>query len=444
MITKVPLEKGSKKLINAWAFYDWANSVYSLVISSAIFPIYYGVLFSEINTISFFGYPIKNTAAISFVTATAFIVVAFMSPILSGIADYIGNKKKFMKIFVYLGSLSCIGLYWFELETIYWGLLFYFLAMIGLWSSLVFYNSYLPDIAYPEQQDRASARGFSYGYVGSVLLLLFNLAMVMKPEYFGIVGTPTEASLKAMKYSFISVGLWWSLFSQYSFYYLPKSNHDVKVTKDIFWNGYKELQSVWRQLKTMTTIKRFLPAFFLYSMALQTVLLVAAYFGEEEIAWADSSEKTIGLILSILLIQIVAIFGAILTARASERFGNVKVLIVINLIWVVLCIVAYYTRTPLQFYTVAGFVGMVMGGLQSLSRSTYSKMLPKTIDTTSFFSFYDVTEKIGIVIGMLCFGLIDHISGSMRNGILFFILFFIFGALMLTRIPREQVANLES
>lgn len=444
MITKVPLEKGSKKLINAWAFYDWANSVYSLVISSAIFPIYYGVLFSEINTISFFGYPIKNTAAISFVTATAFIVVAFMSPILSGIADYIGNKKKFMKIFVYLGSLSCIGLYWFELETIYWGLLFYFLAMIGLWSSLVFYNSYLPDIAYPEQQDRASARGFSYGYVGSVLLLLFNLAMVMKPEYFGIEGTPTEASLKAMKYSFISVGLWWSLFSQYSFYYLPKSNHDVKVTKDIFWNGYKELQSVWRQLKTMTTIKRFLPAFFLYSMALQTVLLVAAYFGEEEIAWVDSSEKTIGLILSILLIQIVAIFGAIITARASERFGNVKVLVVINLIWVVLCIVAYYTRTPLQFYTVAGFVGMVMGGLQSLSRSTYSKMLPKTIDTTSFFSFYDVTEKIGIVIGMLCFGLIDHISGSMRNGILFFILFFIFGALMLTRIPREQVSNLES
>ncbi len=444
MVKKVPLEKGSKKLINAWAFYDWANSVYSLVISSAIFPIYYGVLFSEVNTISFFGYPIKNTAAISFVTATAFIVVAFMSPILSGIADYIGNKKKFMKIFVYLGSLSCIGLYWFELETIYWGLLFYFLAMIGLWSSLVFYNSYLPDIAYPEQQDRASARGFSYGYVGSVLLLLFNLAMVMKPEYFGIEGTPTEASLKAMKYSFISVGLWWSLFSQYSFYYLPKSNHEVKVTKDIIWNGYKELQSVWRQLKTMTNIKRFLPAFFLYSMALQTVLLVAAYFGEEEIAWADSSEKTIGLILSILLIQIVAIFGAILTARASERFGNVKVLIVINLIWVALCVVAYYTRTPLQFYTVAGFVGMVMGGLQSLSRSTYSKMLPKTIDTTSFFSFYDVTEKIGIVIGMLCFGLIDHISGSMRNGILFFILFFIFGALMLTRIPREQVANLES
>ena len=220
---KTPLKKGSKKLINAWAFYDWANSVYSLVISSAIFPIYFGVLFSDINTISFFNYDIKNTAVISFVTASAFLIVAFISPILSGIADYIGNKKKFMKIFVYLGSTSCIGLYWFELETIYIGLLFYFLALIGLWSSIVFYNSYLPDIAFPEQQDRVSARGYSFGYIGSVILLLMNLAMVMQPDLFGIEGTSSEASMKAMKYSFISVGIWWALFSQYSFYFLPKS-----------------------------------------------------------------------------------------------------------------------------------------------------------------------------------------------------------------------------
>src|SRR6056300_1928134 len=436
---KVPLEKGSKKLINAWASYDWANSVYSLVISSAIFPIYLGALFVDQNTISFFGSDIKNTAVISFVTAFAFVIVAFISPILSGIADYIGNKKKFMKIFVYLGSLSCIGLFWFELETIYLGLFFYFLALIGFWSSLVFYNSYLPDIAYPKQQDRASARGFSYGYIGSVLLLLVNLAMVMKPDLFGIQGSGNEATITAMKYSFISVGIWWALFSQYSFYFLPKSNHEVKVTKDVFWNGYKELKTVWKQLKNLTRLKRFLPAFFLYSMALQTVMLVAAYFGEEEIAWANSSEKTVGLIVSILLIQIVAIFGAILTARASERYGNIPVLIAINLIWVALCVVAYYTRTPLQFYIVAGFVGMVMGGLQSLSRSTYSKLIPdNTQATTSFFSFYYVTDKIGIVIGMICFGLIDHISGSMRNSILFFIIFFIFGGIMLLRIPLKR------
>ena len=196
---KVPLEKGSKKLINAWAFYDWANSVYALVISSAIFPIYFGALFVEVNTISFFGYDIKNTAVISFVTAFAFVIVAFISPLLSGIADYIGNKKRFMKIFVYMGSISCIGLYFFELDTIYIGLFFYFLAMIGIWASLVFYNSYLPDIAYPEQQDRASARGFSMGYIGSVLLLLVNLAMVMQPAWVGISGASEEACMKDMR-----------------------------------------------------------------------------------------------------------------------------------------------------------------------------------------------------------------------------------------------------
>ena len=437
MSTKTPLKKGSTKLINAWAFYDWANSVYSLVISSAIFPIYYGAIFSDINTINILGYQIKNTAVISFLTAIAFLLIAILSPILSGIADYIGNKKKFMKIFVYLGSLSCIGLYWFELETIYLGLIFYFLAMIGLWSSLVFYNSYLPDIAYPEQQDRASAKGFSFGYVGSVILLLANLTMIMLPDLFGIEGSEADAAIKAMKYSFVSVGIWWALFSQYSFYFLPKSNHKSKITKDILLNGYRKLKSVFIQLKNLSRLKRFLPAFFLYSMALQTVLLVAAYFGEEEIAWVDSNQKTIGLIVSILLIQIVAIFGAILTARASERYGNIRVLIAINIIWVILCIVAYNIKTPFQFYSIAGLVGMVMGGLQSLSRSTYSKLLPNTLDTTSFFSFYDVTEKIGIVIGMVCFGLVDQISGSMRNGILFFILFFVLGALMLARIPKN-------
>lgn len=439
--TKPVLEKGSKKLINAWAFYDWANSVYSLVISSAIFPIYFGLLFETENTIPFFGYEVKNTAMISFVTATAFLVVAFISPLLSGIADYIGNKKRFMKLFVYLGSISCAGLYWFEIETIYTGLLFYFLALIGLWASLVFYNSYLPDIAYPHQQDRASARGFSMGYIGSVLLLLFNLTMVMQPQWYGITGTELEASLKAMKYSFISVGLWWAGFSQISFYFLPKGNSNTqKITKDIVWNGFRELRMVWHELKDNFKLKRYLGAFFVYSMSLQTVLLVAAYFGEEEIAWTSTSEKTTGLIISILLIQLVGILGAVLTSRSSERFGNIPTLIAVNLIWAALCVYAYYIQTPFQFYCIAGMVGMVMGGLQALSRSTYSKYLPKTDDTTSYFSFYDVTEKIGIIIGMLLFGSLDQITGSMRTAILFFVVSFLIGALLLLRVPRLKTS----
>ena len=436
--TKNVLAKGSKKLINAWAFYDWANSVYSLVISSAIFPIYYAALFADNNQINFFGYDVKNTAMISFVTGCAFLVVAFISPLLSGIADFVGNKKNFMQFFVYLGSFSCVGLYWFDLDSIYIGLFFYFLAMIGLWASLVFYNSYLPDVAFPEQQDRASARGYSMGYIGSVLLLLFNLSMVMKPELYGIEGTAGEAAMLAMRYSFVSVGVWWFLFSQVSLYFLPKGNkNDEKITRDILWNGFRELRTVYKQMEGNFPLKRYLSAFFIYSLAVQTVMLVAAYFGEEEIAWGSDSEKTMGLIVSILLIQIVAIFGSILSARASVRYGNIPTLIVINIIWAIICAYAFTIETPAQFYYIAGFVGLVMGAIQASSRAAYSKFLPATEDTTSYFSFYDVAEKVGIIIGMFLFGAIDQITGSMRFSIVFFGIFFVFGAIMLLRVNRK-------
>lgn len=435
---KIALSKGSKKLINAWAFYDWANSAYSLVISSTIFPIYIGILFLENNQIDFFGYSVKNTAMISFISALAFIVVVIISPILSGIADYIGDKKRFMRFFVFMGSASCIGLYWFDLETIYLGLFFYFLAMVSLWSSLVFYNSYLPDIAYVEQQDRAGARGYSMGYIGSVLLLIFNLTMIMKPDWYGIQGLEEEVSIKAMKYSFVSVGIWWSGFSLFSLYYLPKGTSiKKKINSNIFWNGFKELRAVWSQLTKNFTLKSYLTAFFIYSTSLQTIMLMAAYFGEEEIQWGSDSYKTIGLISSILLIQLVAVIGAIVTARCSERYGNIKTLIGVNLIWAAICAFTFFIETPGQFYFAASLVGLVMGGMQSLSRSTYSKLLPKTKDTTSYFSFYDVTEKIAIIIGMLLFGVLDQITGSMRTSILFFCVFFVVGALMLLRVPKK-------
>ena len=440
------LEKGSKKLLNAWAFYDWANSVYTLTIVSSIFPIFYSALFiSEIKTVQAFGYEFKSTALITFVTAFTFLVVAFTSPILSGIADYVGNKKNFMKFFCYVGGAGCIGLYWFSIEPdrIYLSLLFYFMGLIGYWGSLVFYNSYLPDIAFPEQQDSVSARGFSMGYIGSVILLLVNLAMVMKPDWFGFdIGT-TEAekdaaSFEAMKISFITVGLWWMLFSQYTFYVLPKgvsSGH--KVTKDVVFNGLKELRLVWKQLKQNLRLKRYLYAFFVFSMAVQTIMLVAVYFGEEEIAWGGDLEKKIGLIVTILVIQIVAVVGAILTSRASSKFGNIKTLIGINIIWMSMCFYAYFMETPIQFYIGASLIGMVMGGIQSLARSTYSKFLPETDDTTSYFSFYDVAEKIGIVIGMMIFATIDQITGSMRNAILFLFVFFLAGIILLFRVPKH-------
>ena len=432
-------KKGSKKLLNAWAFYDWANSVYSLVIASSVFPLYYQALFSSagIEYITIFGGTIRSTPLITYTTAIAFIFISLLIPILSGIADFVGNKKVFMKFFCYLGAFSCMGLYFFNLENILTSLLFYFLALIGFWCSWIFYNSYLPDVAYPEQQDKLSAKGFSLGYIGSVLLLLFNLAMIMFPEFFGL-GNDGASKMKAMQISFVSVGVWWLVFSQYTFYYLPKGNaNSNKVTWHILFDGYRELKSVYLSLSENRVLKSYLCAFFVYSMAVQTVMLVATYFGEQEINWGSDNQKTIGLISSILIIQLVAVIGAQLTSKASSKFGNLPTLIVINGIWAVICIAAFFMTKPLQFYITAGFVGMVMGGIQALSRSTYSKFLPNTKDTASYFSFYDVSEKIGIVIGMLIYGFIDQFTGSMRNSIVFLMLFFIVGAILLVRVPNK-------
>ncbi len=433
------LPKGHPKLLNAWAFYDWANSVYSLVIASAVFPIFYNALFTKENPyVNLLGQHFKNSALISFVTAAAFLCVAIFSPLLSGIADYMGNKKIFMRVFNYIGALSCIGLYFFDLNNILLGLTFYFFGLIGFWGSLVFYNSYLPDIAFPEQQDKVSAKGYSLGYIGSVLLLVINLAMIMKPEFFNISGTPAEASMKAMRYSFAMVGIWWIVFSKYTYFYLPKGNSNKeKVSFSVIFNGFRELKKVWKTLQSEIPLKRYLLSFFVFSMAVQTVMLVATYFGAQEIQWKNAEESQIGLITCILLIQLIAILGAVLTSRASAKFGNIKVLIVLNAFWVLLCGFAYFITTPKEFYIMASLVGLVMGGIQALGRSTYSKFLPETKDTASFFSFYDVSEKIGIVIGMCVYGIIDQITGSPRFAIVFLGLFFLTGMLLLRRVPKK-------
>ena len=456
----VQLKKGSKKLLNAWAFYDWANSVYTLTIASSIFPIFYAKLFNtESELVSAFGLNLKPTVLISVVTAFTFLVVTFLSPILSGIADYVGNKKSFMKFFCYMGGLGCIGLYFFNKETIHTSMLFYFMGLLGYWGSLVFYNSYLPDIAYPEQQDHISAKGYSWGYVGSVLLLLINLVMVMFPNVFGLnVSIPEEviaqgneieisnalekakqsAAIEAMKISFITVGLWWILFSQYTFYHLPKgTSKGHKVNSDVVLNGFRELKSVWQALKNNLLLKRYLYAFFVFSMAVQTIMLMAVYFGEKEIVWGDDANKTMGLIVSILVIQLVAVLGAVITSKLSKRYGNIKTLILINTVWMLLCFYAYFMKTPVQFYIAATIVGFVMGGVQSLARSTYSKFLPDTTDTTSYFSFYDVAEKIGIVIGMSIFAIVDQLY-TMRSAILFLFIFFLIGIVLLFRVITKH------
>lgn len=423
------IKKGNPKIINAWAFYDWANSSYPLVITTAIFPIFYEAVTSVTengkvvdDTVTLLGKTFINTELYSYVVAISFIIVSISSPVLSGIADYSGNKKRFMQFFCYLGSLSCASLFFFSKENLLFGMLSVLFASVGFWGSLVFYNAYLPEIAEPKDHDAVSAKGFARGYLGSSILLIINLVLIqmykMPPEY-----------------SFLTVAVWWIGFAQITFLRLPKGSKKETLNKThVILNGFHELAKVWRQLKHILPLKRFLASFFIYSMGIQTVMLMAVMFAKKEIVGLEDSS----LIISVLLIQFLAIAGAYLFSFISTRIGNIKAIGINVFVWIVVCMVTYqYVYTPVHFYFIAGAIGLVMGGIQSLSRSTYSKLLPETEDTASFFSFYDVLEKIGIVIGMFSFGYIEGVTGGMRNSVLALIIFFIAGFLILFTIPKR-------
>lgn len=421
--------KNDKSTIKAWAMFDWSNSAYNLVITSTIFPAYYTIITTTQENgdkVSFFGRVFTNTALSNYALSVAYLIMALVLPILSSIADYRGNKKVFMKFFTYLGSFACAGLFFFKLETLEWGIICFGLAAIGYIGGMMFNNSYLPEIASVDQQDKVSAKGYAYGYVGSVILQIICFVFVLKPDLFGI----TDASLPA-RLSFLLVGIWWITFSQIPFKKLPAGSPNFdKMAKLNVKSGFEELVKVWHQLKEMFYLKRFLLAFFFYSMGVQTIMLVAAGFGEKVLKLGTSK-----LIAIILIIQLVAIFGALIMSYLAKKYGNIQVIIVVVIVWIAICFGAYHIQNEQQFFALAVVVGLVMGGIQSISRSTYSKFLPEnTPDTASFFSFYDVTEKLAIVIGLFSFAYIEELTGSMRNSAVSLAGFFIIGLIILISI----------
>ncbi|HEX5653861.1 MAG TPA: MFS transporter [Chitinophagaceae bacterium] len=435
------MQTASKKVINGWAMYDWGNSAYNLVITSTIFPTYFETIAVDDARVSgtavtFLGRQFENTALYNYSLALAMFIVAIMSPLLSSIADYKGNKKFFLNFFLTMGSLACATLYFFERSTLGLGIGAMIIACVGFWGSQVFYNSFLPEIAAPEDRDRVSARGFAYGYVGSVLLQLICFAFVLNYEFFGI----TEG--KGAQISFFLVGIWWWSFGQVALSRLPRpipaGTGDLK--HNILSKGYKELEKVWRQVRKMPKLKRFLMAFFFYNMGVQTVMLVAALYGKEELEIPTSN-----LIIAILIIQLIAIPGALAISWLSSKIGNLRTLMVLVVLWVGICIAAYFVPTGgiYEFYALGSVVGFVMGGIQSLSRSTHAKLIPETKDTVSFFSFYDVTEKIAAVVGIVSFGFITEQSGSQRNSVLALIGFFIIGFLLLLYAAAAKKTNHE-
>lgn len=431
--------KNDKSTIRAWAMFDWANSAYNLVITSTIFPVYYtAITFTEAHgdRVSFFGFEVINTALANFSLSFAYLVMALALPILSSIADYKGNKKTFMMGFTYLGGLACMGLFFFRLDTLEWGIVCYVLAAMGYIGGLMFNNAFLPEIATVDQQDRVSAQGFAYGYVGCVTLQVICFLFVLKPEWFGI----TDPSFPA-RLSFLLVGVWWVAWAQIPFRKLPDGpGRQAHADRGNVWSkGFMELKSVWGKLKGIPQIKRFLPAFFFYAMGVQTVMIVAAAFGEKELQLGAPK-----LIATILLIQLVAIAGAYLMSLLARHIGNVRVLMLVVTIWIGICLAAFYINHEVQFYIMAALVGLVMGGIQSLSRSTYSKMLPEgEPDTAGFFSFYDVTEKLAIVLGLFSFALIEQVTDNIRYSALCLGVFFVVGFVLLFRMLRAGRHNAE-
>ena len=424
--------KSSRKVVNAWCMYDWANSVYSLVITTAIFPIYYNsVTTSDSGSyqVSFFGIEIVNSVLYSYSLSFSFLILTFIQPILSGIADYSGNKKLFLRIFMFLGSFSCISLYFFDGDNVEFGIICSILASIGFTGSLVFYNAFLPEITDEKNFDKVSARGYTFGYIGSVILLIICLVLIQGFDFFGF-----ESSKEATKFTFLLVGIWWIFFAQITLYYLEEKPKKIILNKTILTYGAKEIIKVWNYINGIKNLKLYLLSYFFYSMGVQTIMLVASYFGDKEINLDQNK-----LIFTILIIQLIAIFGAYFFAYVSRLKGNKFSLVIMNICWIIVCLTAYYTTNETQFYILAAAVGILMGGIQSLSRSTYSKLIPKEIgDTASFFNFYGISYNISVVIGTFSYGYIEQVTGSMRSSVLALTLFFILGLtfLIFTKIKK--------
>jgi len=433
--------KNDPKVINGWAFYDWANSVYNLVITSTIFPLFYqnvAVHYTRVNgeektvnLVRFFGREFVNTELYSYVFSFSFLVVVLIVPLLSGIADYKGNKKSYLKFFCYMGALACLSLFFFDPDHLELSMLSPFIASIGFWASWVFYNAYLPEIATPDQHDRVSAKGYSLGYTGSVTLLVFILAM---NKLYGM----------DIRYGFLMVGVWWAGFAQFTYRRLPNGNGKKAddPNERYFYKGFQEIKKVWFELQTLPRLKKFLAAFFTYNMGVQTIMLLAVLFASTEIDWPvgpDGEKDSSGLIISIIIIQLIAIVGAMVMSRLSKRIGNISVLKIGVFIWVLVCVIAYSIHSPAEFYVLAAIVGFVMGGIQSMSRSTYAKMLPKTKDHASYFSFYDVIEKMGLVIGPFLFGWLNGVTGGMRTSVLMLMTIFVVGMGLLFLLKNSDV-----
>ncbi len=422
-----------KKQITGWIVFDWANSAYNLVIVSTVFPIIFKAFVpdgSEFMGITFASSDSLYTYAMCF----SYLVISIITPILSGIADYGGYKKRYMQFFSTMGAISCAALFLFDKEHQWIGILGAILASIGFSGSLVFYNGFLSEIVPKKLHDKVSAKGFSYGYLGSSLLLIVVILLNTFKESLGVTDPDNPIIFRI---GFILVGIWWFGWARWTFSVLPKGKDSGLSNKELRSKGFEELKHVWGQIKKLPRLKRFLSSFFIIDLGVQTVVIIAPLFAMKVFKMEGGE-----LVPLVLIMQFLGIAGAFVFSKVSKKFGNVIGLVGPSVVYTLVCIIAVFAQQKWMVYLIAAMIGFAMGGIQSLFRSTYSKLLPETKDHASFFSFFDITEKVAIVTGLFVYAGVETIASGMeagfaeRLGVATLGIFFLVGLLLLRRLSK--------
>jgi len=416
------MEKERRKIIFSWCMYDWANSAFATTIMAAVLPFFYssvaGASLSKTTASSYWGY--TNTVAM--------LIVAFSAPLLGALADHGGMKKKFLAGFAALGIIATACLVSVGSGDWLLASFLYILGMLGFSGGNNFYDSLLPHVAGDEEIDRISSYGYATGYLGGGLLLILNLTMIMRPDLFGIPDAEWGA-----RYSFLTVALWWALFSVPILKNVPEppvvpipgeSTHPIRAS-------FQRLSLTFHNLRQYREAFKFLMAFWLYNDGIGTIISMAVIFGAEiNIA----REHLIGAILAV---QFVGIPFSLLFGNLAGKIGTKRAIFLGLGIYTGISIGGYFIQSALHFWILAILVGFVQGGTQALSRSLFGTLIPKS-RSAEFFSFYDVSSKFAGIIGPSVFAIVGQMTGSSRLSVVALVVFFIGGGLILFQVKEKE------
>jgi len=411
----------NKKQVYSWVMYDWANSAFATTVLAAVLPIFYSDVAAK---------GLSNNLATSYwgyTQAIAMLIIAFLSPVLGAMADYSDSKRSFLKFFALLG-IAGTGLLYFVNEGDYLvASLFFIFGSIGFSGSNIFYDSYLPIITDKKKIDYISSLGYAAGYLGGGLLLLINMMMILKPNLFGI-----SSSLLATKLTFVTVAIWWLVFSIPAFKYLPQ--REDKINIKIIENakiGFKRIGKTFRNIQKYKELFKFLIAFWIYNDGIGTIIRMATIYGREVgIGQSD-------LIGALLLTQFIGIPFSLVFGKLGERIGTKKAIYISLMIYLIITIRGYFLDSAMDFWILAGMVGLVQGGAQALSRSLYGSMIPEN-KSAEFYGFFGVSSKFAAITGPFVFALVGQLTGSSRLGIISVASFFILGILVLSTVDVEK------